>query len=446
MVILSTKLCGVTHISYTREARAFVLLSEEGVAKGIRRVTAVTKACAFKAKGWASSLEQEVREASTAQGSHQLEGKQRMNAAERTSRHDGYPPRRKTPSFSSTLLDSIFRSIDEPNGVEEQRRQKEQQEEFVLCKQTATMRRKHSSTGTLREELAEEEFASRRRAIMHDRWMETRSNSTRNSRHVSSSSDSSSGGGTLSSSSETESSAWGSTPKSSILAMQRQNQARPGVLVQPERSDRAKKFMKTTRSRALKLYGDLKKVKQPMSPGGRISTFLNSIFNSSNVKKQKLEEGMSSFQRSRSVKDSTATCFSASRSSCLSKSRLNCDGSKRTVKFYPVSVIVGEDSQPCGHKSIYEGDPSLMPLPNLKKNQFMGKSTVAREFKFRGFHENDGDNDDDNDYDDAESCSSSDLFELEINGVGIGAYREELPVYGTTSLKTNQAIAHGFIL
>ncbi|KAK3040412.1 hypothetical protein RJ639_026817 [Escallonia herrerae] len=366
-----------------------------------------------------------------------------MKAAERTSRHHGYPQRRKTPSFSSTLLDSIFRSIDEPNGEEQQQqRQQEQQEEFVLCKQTATMRRKHSSTSTLREELAEEEFASLRRAIMHEGWMETRSNSTRNSRHFSSSSDSSSGGGAFSSSSETESFACGSTPNSSILAMQRQNQARPGVLARPERSDRAKRFMKTTRTRALKLYGDLKKVKQPISPGGRISTFLNSIFNSSNVKKQKLEEGMSSFQRSRSVKDSTATCLSASRSSCLSKSRLNCDGSKRTVKFYPVSVIVGEDCQPCGHKSIYEGDPSLMPLPKVKKNRFMEKSTVARRFNFRDFHEKDGEDDDD----DAESCSSSDLFELEIDGVGIGAYREELPVYGTTSLKTNQAIAHGFIL
>ncbi|KAK3040415.1 LOW QUALITY PROTEIN: hypothetical protein RJ639_026820 [Escallonia herrerae] len=73
---LSTKLCGVTDISNTREAAAFALLSEKGVAKDISRVTAVTKACAFKAKELAYSLEQEVHEASTAQGSRQLEDKE----------------------------------------------------------------------------------------------------------------------------------------------------------------------------------------------------------------------------------------------------------------------------------------------------------------------------------------------------------------------------------
>ncbi|XP_010265724.1 PREDICTED: alanine--tRNA ligase-like [Nelumbo nucifera] len=57
---ISTELCGGTHISNTREAKAFALLSEEGIAKGVRRITAVTTDCAFKAMELARSLDQEI--------------------------------------------------------------------------------------------------------------------------------------------------------------------------------------------------------------------------------------------------------------------------------------------------------------------------------------------------------------------------------------------------
>ncbi|XP_051150247.1 alanine--tRNA ligase [Andrographis paniculata] len=66
---ISAELCGGTHISNTREAKAFALLSEEGIAKGVRRITAVTLDPAFKALELASSLEVEVNEASRAEGS-----------------------------------------------------------------------------------------------------------------------------------------------------------------------------------------------------------------------------------------------------------------------------------------------------------------------------------------------------------------------------------------
>ncbi|KAJ4917643.1 Alanine--tRNA ligase [Raphanus sativus] len=65
----SSEFCGGTHITNTREAKAFALLSEEGIAKGIRRVTAVTTECAFDALNVASSLEKEVEDASKAEGS-----------------------------------------------------------------------------------------------------------------------------------------------------------------------------------------------------------------------------------------------------------------------------------------------------------------------------------------------------------------------------------------
>ncbi|GMH09198.1 hypothetical protein Nepgr_011038 [Nepenthes gracilis] len=65
----SAELCGGTHISNTREAKAFALISEEGIAKGIRRVTAVTADCAFEAVELARLLEQEVINASQIEGS-----------------------------------------------------------------------------------------------------------------------------------------------------------------------------------------------------------------------------------------------------------------------------------------------------------------------------------------------------------------------------------------
>ncbi|KAL6001807.1 hypothetical protein ACLOJK_041785 [Asimina triloba] len=57
-----------THISNTREAKAFALLSEEGIAKGIRRVTAVTAECALKALEIAWSFDQEISDAYKAEG------------------------------------------------------------------------------------------------------------------------------------------------------------------------------------------------------------------------------------------------------------------------------------------------------------------------------------------------------------------------------------------
>ncbi|KAJ4867804.1 Alanine--tRNA ligase [Raphanus sativus] len=65
---LSSEFCGGTHITNTREAKAFDLLTEEGIAKGIRRITVVTTECAFDALNEASSLEKEVEDASKRRG------------------------------------------------------------------------------------------------------------------------------------------------------------------------------------------------------------------------------------------------------------------------------------------------------------------------------------------------------------------------------------------
>ena len=77
----------------------------------------------------------------------------------------------------------------------------------------------------------------------------------------------------------------------------------------------------------------------------------------------------------------------------------------------------------------------LLPPPSLcYRNSGQG------EFDFRGFYD-----DDDEDDDDDVSCSSSDLFELD-HLIGAARYQEELPVYETTNLETNKAIASGLCL
>ncbi|CAJ1933811.1 unnamed protein product [Sphenostylis stenocarpa] len=66
---ISSELCGGTHISNTREAKAFALLSEEGIAKGIRRITAVTTDRAYDAMKAADEFEQQVDDAAKLEGS-----------------------------------------------------------------------------------------------------------------------------------------------------------------------------------------------------------------------------------------------------------------------------------------------------------------------------------------------------------------------------------------
>uniref|UniRef100_A0A0E0M617 Alanine--tRNA ligase n=1 Tax=Oryza punctata TaxID=4537 RepID=A0A0E0M617_ORYPU len=65
---ISTELCGGTHIKNTSEAKAFALLSEEGIAKGVRRITAVTAKHASDAMKDASCIDSEINEASKLEG------------------------------------------------------------------------------------------------------------------------------------------------------------------------------------------------------------------------------------------------------------------------------------------------------------------------------------------------------------------------------------------
>jgi len=62
----SIEFCGGTHLTNTSEAQAFCLLQEEGIAKGIRRITAVTMADALQAQKDADAFEEQLTAANSA--------------------------------------------------------------------------------------------------------------------------------------------------------------------------------------------------------------------------------------------------------------------------------------------------------------------------------------------------------------------------------------------
>ena len=64
----SVEFCGGTHLSNTKEAEAFVILNEEGIAKGIRRITGVTMADARKAQLAGKAIEDKIIAAGSLDG------------------------------------------------------------------------------------------------------------------------------------------------------------------------------------------------------------------------------------------------------------------------------------------------------------------------------------------------------------------------------------------
>nr|XP_008338693.2 LOW QUALITY PROTEIN: protein BIG GRAIN 1-like B [Malus domestica] len=446
------------------------------------------------------------------------------NREGRSNRHS-----RDNPSFSSTLLDSIYRSIDEPTaGRDEVVSMREEQRHLIFYK--GTMKKKQSTTAATTtsgrlghghyKEDQEREIMSLRRACLVEKWMEkkaaensvpARRNSmadfeTTKSRYShqnefltnSSSSSSDSSGGFSSSESD---SMYGSKSRSSssCYSMHRPKPIRTSLSSEKVPFDdhqrnyhhnsqkKHENGFGKTKSKALKIYGDLKKVKQPISPGGRLASFLNSLFNAGHVKKSKIDD-LGAERKSlpnlgqMGYSNPSSTCSSASSfsRSCLRKAPLsrselsgisssNGDAAKRSVRFCPVSVIVDEDCRPCGQKTLLEAQSGLIASAKAAAaikppaNEDVGLECcvmdvdetdhgrrieeVARDYLIKNYqkkHDED-DEDEDDDDDDAESYASSDLFELDTAGVE-ERYREELPVYETTFFDRNRAIANALIL
>ncbi|CAN1218314.1 Protein BIG GRAIN 1-like A [Linum perenne] len=206
------------------------------------------------------------------------------------------------------------------------------------------------------------------------------------------------------------------------------------------------------KSIALKnLYGDLKKVKQqPISPGRRLASFLNSLFTpaTTTTKQGKISRGGGGGDEIRPTSSSACSSASSFSRSCLSKTPSSRGtAGKRSVRFYPVSVIVDEDSRPCGHKSVYTAAKEELKYRIMCESRRVEE--VARELLKSYSDRDEEEEEDDDDEDEGASCASSDLFELDnLSAIeGIERYREELPVYETTHLtKSNHAIANAFFV
>lgn len=389
-----------------------------------------------------------------------------MYKLEKTGREE---QRFQNPSFSSTLLDKIYRSIDEGE---------ERKDSDIKFYTETTMKKQSRINAKCDGALEKEQNQNHRRALKESEKVRTQRKAHRDYdleqdvqffSSTSSSSDSSSG--LLSSSSDTES-MYATKSRASCFAPSRPKPVRTSVVT--ERSEKTRIAMASdneqglikSKSRAMKIYNNLKKVKQPISPGGKLTSFLNSLFTTKKTTTASSYEDVNVNVNAERRNASTCSSASSFSRSCLSKNSPSTreklrNGVKRTVRFYPVSVIVDEDSQPCGHKAV-PSVPTTWKIGSKKnvveEQEVIDKSRrveeAAREF-LREYHRNNEtlrrkieEEEEDEDDDDASSCSSSDLFELDHLAV-IGKdnrYCEELPVFETTRFSANRAVANGRIL
>ncbi|MBA0722853.1 hypothetical protein Golax_003494 [Gossypium laxum] len=391
---------------------------------------------------------------------------------------------RENPSFSSTLLDKIYRSIDDGDTkVGDMKFYSETMQKTST--KMSSLQRACLIEKWMEKKVSEKANADKKKKQVVSEFVRKSSHHEHDHDHeldhdgvffssTSISSDSSSGGFSFSSS-DTES-MYGTTTKtkaSSCFVPPWLKPVKTGGGGRERMEERAD----------MKIYGNLKKVKQqqqPISPGVRLASFINSLFTTGNSKKK--TKGSSSSTTTTSGQVSSCSSASSFSRSCLSKNsapgreKLR-DGVKRTVRFCPVSVIVDEDSRPCGQKCLNEerGSKSKLPSVSVPNAWKIGKSPstkreeemkvqamektrrveeMAREF-LKEYHLNQKKNNlisrdsrrDCEDEDDASSCSSSDLFELDhLVLLGNHRYEEELPVYETTHVQTNRAIANGFLV
>ncbi|MED6210830.1 hypothetical protein PIB30_067869 [Stylosanthes scabra] len=227
------------------------------------------------------------------------------------------------PSFSSTLLDQIYRSIDQPENHNYTNTPNNMKSFFTHTPSKTEKNKKQSSkdnnvssvVGTETEQQFDTTARTRTTSRDYDNDVTCFSSTSLSSDSGSSSSSSSSGGF---SSSDTESlyGARSRTRSSSscFLPLRPVKTSASANLRDEEKGeDHHRKFhsfrhdFKTelgaligsddrgeddyealsmkSKSRALKIYNNLKKVKQPISPGAKITSFLNSIFASSKKSK-----------------------------------------------------------------------------------------------------------------------------------------------------------------
>ncbi|KAJ8558519.1 hypothetical protein K7X08_034048 [Anisodus acutangulus] len=350
----------------------------------------------------------------------------------------------KNPSFSSTLLDEIYRPFD---GIDETRKEMKIQNRKISGKKYSSSGNSGVKAKAIKKGIEDEELETFERTYLVEKWMENKVKDkkitlkrpsslpeTDNDPQFSSSSSSDSSCSVFSYSSE--SSRTKSKCSELYLFDDYQNQ----------KTGKCEESLIKSKCRAMKIYANLKKMKQPISPGGRLSSFINSLFTNRNGRKPKTS---SSNETSNFIeRNSKSTCSSASSfsRSCLRKIPPSSNGVKRRVTFNPVGVIVDEDCRPCGHKHIYDHDSTVL----LHNRKFEATKSDASEsylqHKKQDYVLGCDDEFEEEDDDDGASDASSDLFEIDhLAFLGDKRFCDELPVYETTHLDINRAIASGFV-
>ncbi|CAN8268385.1 unnamed protein product [Cochlearia groenlandica] len=320
------------------------------------------------------------------------------------------PQRKRTPSFSSSVLDSIYRSFDESDNLQ-----------INLTRSI----KDNVSPSTSPRNLKDDKISNFRRALMD----EEHSLYTRSSTNTTISSDFSS--------SEAES----YIPKRTSRTLVVQGTTKKS-LVQQEDGHKTSNNVKN-------------RLKQPLSPGARLTRFLNSIFQC-NAKKAKL----CSVRTTTDVKTfSTGSCFSRTTYKSINNNNNKCNGLKRSVILYPIRVTIDGECRDFVHEKITSKKKPVQVTTKTKTERVTKPiqeeiktevdqsefTCVTRKLGLKDCVTSYIEEEEEDDDDDAWSYSSSDLFELENHMVGVAPYRTELPVYETTDLKTNQAIARGLI-
>jgi hypothetical protein len=346
-----------------------------------------------------------------------------------SSKHDRF----LNPSFSSTLLDQIYRSIDDDgqrkSTTETTKFFREQKPTTVINKLPTD--RKHNNNNNKPK-------TDNRRSNQHDHDQDALFFSS-----TSISSDSSSGGF---SSSDTDSLYGTKSRASSCFIPPRPKPVKTSVSFRFEnekvkqgnrvldgffRSSDTKQVTENRgeevilikkKSRAVKIYNNLKKVKQPISPGGKLTSFLHSLFNN-NEKKTKTEEPKKQHKNTWETRDRkvTSTCSSASSfsRSCLSKTASFCH--RDSDKMARLSGVEERRAK------VEEATRKFL---NEYRCYNYKKTNDLVLLKDLCVNLNDEEEEEE---DDVASCASSDLFELDHLGVlGDDRYCEELPVFGTT--------------
>ncbi|CAN7114067.1 unnamed protein product [Brassica rapa subsp. narinosa] len=326
-------------------------------------------------------------------------------------------PQSRNPSFSSTLLDEIYNSID-PKTKKTQ--------PFV---------------GSVKKQSISVTRSVPDRKLHQDRFFGSVSSSSDSNSSIFSSSDTELSHGTKKITS--------SRPLCFGPSKTKQSKTEDKALFHQNRTTRVSDdydYVSNVPKRSAQRSNNQKKLKTPSSPGVRIVNFINALFS-------KQSAAVKSYPRKTSYDDSafsrkrtdyyypSTTCSSASSfsRSCLNKhSEKSSYCVKPSVRFSPVNVIVPEIEE---EDYLSSGYVRKSVKKNVEDGGRRSVEEIAREF-LRDYHKNHENslvknNNDLEDYededDDVGSDSSSDLFELDLVGTHHhNLYEDELPVYETT--------------